>query len=68
MTVGELKKRIGDLPDEMLVGAEDSNGVTCEIQFAGVVSDDWSGIQHLLIRANGGYRLFAARDDAEGKN
>lgn len=58
MTVGDLRGLLEDVDGDLLVGTEDQDGVTCEIQFAGVVSDDKGRGQYFFIRANGGFPLF----------
>jgi hypothetical protein len=58
MTVAELRKCLEDVPGEMLVGAEDADGMVCEIQSAGITSDEFSGTQFFHIHPNGGYYLF----------
>jgi hypothetical protein len=42
----------------MPVGATDGDGVSAEIQFAGVVSDDRTGKQFFLIHPNGGVPVY----------
>lgn len=58
MTVADLRKLLEDAPDEMLIGAKDPDGVTCEIQSACILSDHATGAQFFFIHANGGYPLF----------
>jgi hypothetical protein len=58
MTVGELRDLIKDVPDELLVGTDDADGIVCEIQFAGITSDYSTSQQYFLIHPNGGYPIF----------
>lgn len=62
MTVKELIAALTDCPEDMLIGAQDQNDETCEVQFAGVISDQM-GRQYFMIRANGGYTLFDRQGD-----
>jgi hypothetical protein len=55
MTVKELADILASAPPETLIGAEDQDGTTCEIQFAGLTNSKKR--QYFLIRANGGFPL-----------
>jgi len=63
MTVGELKKRLETIPDDMFVGVEDRYGIVCEIHYAGVTRDE-SGDAYFLIWARGGYPLSLMPDSS----
>lgn len=57
-TVGDLRKALEGLPDELLIGAEDSDEVVCDVAWAGATFNDTTGDQYFLIRARGGFPLF----------
>jgi hypothetical protein len=58
VTVDELRNIMSQVDGNLLVVAEDADGCVCEIQFAGVTSDDLGRGQFFFIRANGGFYLF----------
>ena len=62
MNVAGLRLALSQLPNDMLIGAEDHNGLVCEIQFAGIITSKKS-IHYFLIRAESG--LYLDSDDPE---
>lgn len=63
MTVAELRKALERLPDEMLVGVEDSDDETVKVRWAGVLGDNLedgtgTGQFYFFISAMGGVPLF----------
>lgn len=58
MTVEELRRLLENVPNNLLVGAPDEDGVISEIQSAGVTSDCRHGDKFFYIHPNGDYPLF----------
>ena len=64
MTVAELRQALEGLPDDMVVGVDDADDVTCEVQFAKVIYDNredgtGTGLPYFYIRTQGGVPLFS---------
>ena len=58
MTVDQLRAALESAPGHLVVGAPDQDGEICQIQFAGVISDDFLGMPYFLVRPNGGFPVF----------